>query len=107
MVKRKTETDDEPPRGQVRAATAPMDYMPPLKRVRGVRMEHLTGFERFARSLWRPAFGWMGVALCGVITFKVAMGAEVPALDQLAGPLGAVIVAMISRTVEKMNDAAG
>jgi hypothetical protein len=49
----------------------------------------------------------MGVALFGVITWKIALGAEVPALDQLAGPLSAVIVAMISRTVEKMNDAAG
>jgi hypothetical protein len=111
MTKRtpKPETldDDAPPRGAVRAATAPMDYMPPLKRARGIRQDHLDGFERFARSLWRPAFGWMGVVLFGVLIWKIAQGHAVPALDQLAGPISVVIVAMISRTAEKLQGAAG
>jgi hypothetical protein len=111
MTKRtpKPETldDDAPPRGAVRAATGPLDYMPPLKRARGVRMEHLNGFERFARSLWRPALGWIGVLLALVITVRIALGLQVPAIDAMAAPIATVIVAMISRTVEKLQGMAG
>ena len=63
--------------------------------------------DRILRSGWRPMFGWCGVALAAVITTRIALGLDVPGLEYLAAPLGATVVAIVTRTVEKLQGAAG
>jgi hypothetical protein len=98
MVKRSVPIIDDAPRGHTRQASAPPTYLPMLSPERIVH---------FYKMGWRPAFGWLGVLIFAGIGARLVSGASIPGVVEIIGVLSPVFLAMVNRTVEKLNGAAG